>query len=465
MSTPLSVLIVEDSEDDALLLLRELSKGGYDPTFERVETPEAMSAALDKQNWDIVLSDYSMPNFSVPAALTLLNEKGLDLPLIVVSGKIGEDTAVEMMKAGALDYIMKDNLARLVPAIKRELYEADVRRKRNQAELELKQSHKRFAAVLDSMDAAVYVADMETYEILFLNHYLRRTIGDAIGKTCWETLYNYQSGPCDFCTNDRLLAPDGKPAGVHTWEFHHPINGLWYEMRDRAIPWVDGRIVRMKVAIDITQRKLAQEELQNSFEKLRKAMNGIIQAMAYTVETKDPYTAGHQQRVADLARAIADEMSLSRERIDGLRMAGVIHDIGKLTVPAEILSKPGKISKIELELIETHPQVGYDILKEIEFPWPVARILFQHHERMDGSGYPSGISGEEILVEARILAVADVVEAIASHRPYRPALGIEKALEEISRNRGVLYDPMAVDACLKLFHEKGFKFQQNRFSD
>ena len=180
--------------------------------------------------------------------------------------------------------------------------------------------------------------------------------------------------------------------------------------------------------------------------------------MALTVEMNDPFTAGHQRRVANLARAIATEMGLSRERVDGMRMAGFIHDLGKLSVPGEILSKPGRLTEIEFNLVKTHPQVGYDILKRVESPWPVAQIVLQHHERIDGSGYPTGLRGDEIMLEARILAVADVVEAMSSHRPYRPALGIDRALEEISRNRGLLYDPSAVDACLKVFTEKGFKF-------
>jgi putative nucleotidyltransferase with HDIG domain len=161
--------------------------------------------------------------------------------------------------------------------------------------------------------------------------------------------------------------------------------------------------------------------------------------------------------VANLARAISSEMGLPNENVEGIRIAGIIHDMGKILVPAEILSKPGRLTENEFGIIKSHPQVGYDILKNIDFPWPVAQIVLQHHERMDGSGYPQGLQSEKILLEARILAVADVVEAMASHRPYRAALGIDKALEEISRNSGVLYDPEAVNACLKLFNEKGFK--------
>lgn len=198
--------------------------------------------------------------------------------------------------------------------------------------------------------------------------------------------------------------------------------------------------------------------LQQAVENLRKTMSGIVQAMALTVETRDPYTAGHQRRVAELAQAIAREMGLSRDRIDGIQMAGVIHDLGKISVPAEILSKPGRISDPEFDIIKGHPQVGYDILKNIEFPWPVAKIVLQHHERIDGSGYPQGLTDENILLEAKIMGVADVVEAMASHRPYRPALGIDRALEEISEKKNIFYHPEVVDACVKLFRQWGFTF-------
>jgi putative nucleotidyltransferase with HDIG domain len=211
---------------------------------------------------------------------------------------------------------------------------------------------------------------------------------------------------------------------------------------------------------DIARRENAEAEVQSSLNKLRSAMGGVVQAMALTVERRDPYTAGHQRRVSDLARGVAAEMALTAHQIDGIRMAGLIHDLGKICVPAEILSKPGQLTEIEHTLIKDHPQVGYEILKEIEFPWPVAQIVLQHHERIDGSGYPVGLSGDDIIIEAKTLAVADVVEAMASHRPYRPTLGRDMALGEISQNRGVLYDPDVVDACMKLLQEKDFQFRQ-----
>ena len=209
---------------------------------------------------------------------------------------------------------------------------------------------------------------------------------------------------------------------------------------------------------DITKRKRVEEELSKSLEKLQKTFVDTINALVLALERRDPYTAGHQKRVANLACAIAIEMGLSKKKIAGIRMAGIVHDIGKIQIPTEILIKPEHLSDIEFVMIKTHPQVGFDILKEIDFPYPVAQIILQHHERLDGSGYPAGLSGEDIFLESRILAVADVVEAMSSHRPYRPALGITTALDEVKKYRGTIYDPQIVDACLKLFFEKKFRF-------
>jgi len=216
------------------------------------------------------------------------------------------------------------------------------------------------------------------------------------------------------------------------------------------------------VLYDITERKKAEEDLKETLESLRKAVGTTIQVMVTAVETRDPYTAGHQLRVADLAGAIATEMGLSKATIEAIRMASPIHDIGKLSIPAEILSKPTKLPEIEFALIKEHARQGYEMLKDVASPWPLAEIVYQHHERMDGSGYPRNLKGEEILMEARILAVADVVESMASHRPYRPALGLDVALEEIENNKGTLYDADVVDACLRLFREKGFQLEGSR---
>lgn len=251
---------------------------------------------------------------------------------------------------------------------------------------------------------------------------LAEIVGGGLQKEIMEYKIRRKDGEyLDFEIRSSLVYHDGKPSAI------------------------------MGVARDITERK-------QSVERLRKAVGATVRAMALVVETRDPYTAGHQRRVADLARSIASEMGLSKQQIDGIRTASAIHDIGKISVPTEILSKPTRLSDTEFSLIKLHPQSGYDVLKDIEFPWPVARMVLEHHERVDGSGYPNGLKGEDILLESRIIAVADVVEAIASHRPYRSALGIEAALEEIINSRGAQFDPDAVDACLRLFKEKGYTF-------
>jgi putative two-component system response regulator len=200
-------------------------------------------------------------------------------------------------------------------------------------------------------------------------------------------------------------------------------------------------------------------ELRHNVDRFQQAMEGFVQAISLAVEMRDPYTAGHQDRVADLSGAIAGKMGLSEDRIYGLRMAGVIHDLGKITIPGEILCKPGRLSGPEYEMIKTHVQSGYDILKKIDFPWPLADIVLQHHERLDGSGYPNGLAGDQILIEARILSVSDVFETIGSHRPYRPSLGVKKAMDELKENSGRLYDPDVVEACLSLVNQADFKLK------
>ena len=219
----------------------------------------------------------------------------------------------------------------------------------------------------------------------------------------------------------------------------------------------------MEAAGDITvalKSLRLEKELESSLTAVKKALTKSVEAIAYMSEMRDPYTAGHQRRVAKLASAIAMEMRMPEDQIEGIRVIGFLHDVGKLVVPAEILSKPGRINDAEFSLIKTHSSVGYEILKLLEFPWPVATAVLQHHERLDGSGYPGGLKSEQLTIEAEILAVADVVESMASRRPYREALGIEKALEEISEKKGRLYEPRVVDACLKIFQEKGFQFDE-----
>jgi putative nucleotidyltransferase with HDIG domain len=228
---------------------------------------------------------------------------------------------------------------------------------------------------------------------------------------------------------------------------------------------VDKRTAELALANDelsgkVLETRRSEDLLQSTLDRLERSLEGTFLALAATLEKRDPYMAGHQQRVTKLAVAIAQEMSLSWDKIEGLRFAGLVHDIGKITMPLEIMAKPGRLTKSEYQFVKDHPRFGFEMLKDIALPWPVAHIVLQHHERLDGSGYPEGLAGDAILPEARILAVADVVEAVCSLRPYRPALGLEKALEEVRKGRGFRYDARVVDACLKLFRDKRFSFKK-----
>ncbi len=326
----------------------------------------------------------------------------------------------------------------------------------------LRESERRFMDVLYSSPDAILLIDGEQF--IDCNEATARMLG-------------YSNRNEFLKTHPSELSPPTQPDGRNSFEKANEMMRIAFEEGFHQFEWehrrANGEDFLVEVSLtsivfhgknvihcmwrDLTERKLAEEELQQTLESLRKAVGTTIHALVSAVEVRDPYTAGHQIRSADLARAIAAEMGLSQERIKGIRMAGSIHDIGKLSVPADILSKPTKLPELEFRLIKEHAQKGFEMLKDVESPWPLAETVYQHHERMDGSGYPRHLKGEEIIMEARILAIADVVEAMASHRPYRPALGLNAALTEIENNKGTLYDADAVDACLKLFREKGYQ--------
>ena len=678
---------------------------------ERVETAAAMKKALQEKQWDIILCDYKIPKFSGAHAIALLQETNIDIPLIIVSGTIGEETAIECMRSGAHDYVMKNNLSRLCPAVGRELEEAEVIVQRKRMGEDLEESENKYRLSFENVTDVIYTIDKDL-NILSVSPSVERVLGykpqDFIGQpvsalgniltpesfeqaianisvilkgeTISLMVYRFiakdgtikygevsgspmmrngkiigiisvarniterkraenalqvsekyfkeitenssdiivitdKNGDIKYCSRSterftgykpeeligrnviRIIHPDdvkravgdfGKailakdsaiPNGfriVHKDGSERYFEGLGKNLLDNpsvagfimnvhdtterkqadealreserkykslidnfqdiiltinlegkitfasqsikeklgyesaetinmsildfvqeedhqrvmenlqkgmkgekitgfqiqvitksgkrvffesffSRVYKDGEVVGAQAIIkDITESKRAEEELKQSFERMRKALGATVQSISMIVEMKDPYTAGHQQRVSDLARSIATEMGLSADQRDFIRTASAIHDIGKISIPAEILSKSTKLTDMEFNLIKTHAQSGHDILKDIEFPWPVADVVLQHHERMDGSGYPQGLKGNDIFLEARIMAVADVVEAMASHRPYRPSLGIDCALDEISRNKGILYDADVVDACLKLFQEKGY---------
>jgi PAS domain S-box-containing protein/putative nucleotidyltransferase with HDIG domain len=326
---------------------------------------------------------------------------------------------------------------------------------RQRAAAELRQAAAKWRTTFDAIGDAVVLLDQEG-NIQQCNQAMADLVGkpfpEILGHRCYEVVHG-TSGPIDGCPMVRMRQSRQRD------ELVLAMGENWLKVTVDPILDDAGNLTgAVHLIADITRIKQAEAQVQHSLEKLQKALDGTVLAIANTVEMRDPYTAGHQRQVAQLAAAIAQEMGFSPERVEGMRVLGCLHDIGKIAIPAEILSKPGRLSPMELTLIQDHPRVGYEIIKDIDFPFPLAEGILQHHERLNGSGYPLGIKGPDIILEARILGVADVVEAMASHRPYRVSLGIDQALEEISRNRGILYDPEVVDICLKLFHEKGFSF-------
>lgn len=325
----------------------------------------------------------------------------------------------------------------------------------------LRDSPEFLRSIVDTSTISVICTDLE-HNVLYWNKGAEKIFGysadQIVGKKKTSILYmnDRQSREAlDRARNELLRTGQGTSCDL----MERTADGktLWVKLN--LMPQFNdhGEVVGMVgIGQDISELKQAEKKLGYSLKKLRRAVGGTIHAMALTVEKRDPYTAGHQRRATDLARAIGEEIGLSKDTIDGIRMAGVIHDLGKVYVPADILNKPGRLTKDEFMLIKRHPEAGYDIVKYVEFPWPIGQIVLQHHERLNGSGYPHGLKGSEICIEARIIAVADVVESMASHRPYRPALGIDRALEEIQKNRGTFYDPDVVDACVRLFCDKKY---------
>jgi len=454
----IKILIAEDSEDDALLLISRIKKDGFDPVYKRVDSLEAMRAALDKKEWNLVLSDYDMHDFSGLDALNLLRQKNSEIPFIIISGTVGEDVAVKTMRKGANDYLMKDNLARLVPSIKRELQETEIKKEHREALDELVRSEKRFKELAELLPAMIIETDLNN-KITFAN----RTFFKLTG---------YFSKDVDNGMHlHGIIVPEEKKKFKENLKRHEgrsvceytvlKKNGGRYPVIMYCVDIYNGnknRIGSRAVIVDITERRESEHEVEESYKRLQKTLNDIINTLASITENRDPYTSGHQKKVAYLAINISEELGLSAEETEALGTAAMVHDIGKITIPASILSKPGKVSDVEFKMIKTHSKAGYDIIKKIDFLYPIEKIVYQHHERLNGSGYPIGLKEKDIMIEAKILAVADVVEAMSSHRPYRPALGVNKALEEINKNKGTLYDLDVVNACTKLFTKKKFTF-------
>ncbi len=339
--------------------------------------------------------------------------------------------------------------------------ETDQSRLKSDAEAKVHECETKYQSIIDTMDVHVSLVD-RNFKILWANDKAKEIFGiDMEGRQCCE-VYNYgtesctESSPCLI----RQAFSGGTVQECKTKLVTTNGKKLYFQGKIQVVAWdEEGKPKAVaKIYNDITEHKQTEDELKDSMLQLRQNLSSTIQAMSRTVESRDPYTASHQRRTTDIACDIARLMGLDNQQVDIIRMAGVIHDIGKIAIPAAILSKPGKINQSEFSLIKQHPQTGFNILKGMNLG-PVADIVLQHHERMDGSGYPYGLRGDEILLEARVIGVADVIEAMASHRPYRPALGIDQAFDELKKKRGLLYDADVVDASVELFNDSGYTIQ------
>src|SRR5512135_287209 len=456
MNRELRVLMLEDTPTDAELAERELRKAGIGFTAMRVETRDAFVRALEEFHPDIILSDYKLPDFNGMAALEIVEREHPEVPVVMVTGALSDIEAVELIHAGAKDYVLKDRLARLAPAVQRALAGERSARARKAAEKALQESEAKFRALVESTSDWIWELNEHaayTYASPRVSDLLGYSVEEVIGKTPFDLMppEHAEQMKARF---DAIMA-ERKPFRLLENISLHKDGRVVY-LETSGAPMFDAQGVfkgYRGIDRDITERKEAEKERHASAQRVEQTLLQTIEAIASTVEARDPYTAGHQRRVAVLASAIARNMGLTDDVVHGIYLAASIHDLGKIRVPAEILSKPGDLSQIEFELIKNHPRSGYDIIKDVQFPWPIAQMLLQHHERLDGSGYPQGLKSDQILLEAKILAVADIVEAMSSHRPYRASLGMGTALEEITQRRGVLYDAAVVDSCLILFSE------------
>ena len=451
------ILIVEDERIIAEDIERTLQNFNYEVISVVSSGVDAIRIVRDKKP-DMVLMDIVLDGDMNGVEVAEKIRKVHRVPIIYLTAYADEKTLTNAKVTDPFGYILK-------PFDERELRTTiEMAFYKYKMENALVESEKFLRHIIDIDPNIIFVKDLD-FKYVLVNKAMSELYGipieKMIGKTDLElanisnlTLIEAKR----YHSDDKFVINTGKPKFIIEAPFTFKRGKRkWFQTNKVPITLKNSQRGILGVAVDITARKETEEELKKSVKKLKRIFEETVSCLVTAVEIRDPYTAGHQRRVSKLAVEIGKVLGLEEEMLEGIRIAALIHDIGKINIPAEILSKPGKLTEAEFNLIKIHPQAGYDIIIPIEFPWPVADIILQHQERFDGSSYPFGLKGEEIKLEARIIAVADVIEAMASHRPYRPALGIEKALHEIITNKGILYDPQVVDACVKIFREDNFK--------
>ena len=464
-AVPLRVLCLEDDPRDAELMLERLVSDGFDVDMKVAATREEFCRLLAAADYDVILADYTLPDFDAPRALEAASAAGVSVPFICVSGTVGEDQAVELLKQGAADYVLKDRMGRLSFAVRRALTSA-------REATALRASQERLEQLFEHMADAVIVHDGN---LILANPAAHRDFGypedvDMAGMDL-DSLTHPNSRAAAHAVEARVRE-DGMAVGPFELKLLRTDGTTWYAEAIVSSLVTDGRIVFQSTLRDLTERRRREEELiayraqleqlleerGRSLEAARSALFSVTAVISRTVEIRDPYTAGHQRRVAELATAIAWQLAIPGEELEEIAIAAAIHDIGKVSIPAEVLSKPAALSALEFELVKTHSQAGYDIISSARLKGAVPELVLQHHERCDGSGYPRGLTGDQLLTGSKIIMVADVVEAMSSHRPYRSALGVEAAREEIAAGAGTKYDGAVVRACLDVL-DAGFAFE------
>ncbi|MFP4481449.1 MAG: HD domain-containing phosphohydrolase [Thermovirgaceae bacterium] len=464
----MKVLYVEDDLRDTDLVVRAMAKRAPHIGIDNVTSIEEARKRLEgTRQYDLVLADLHLPDGTGLDLLREIRTREIPIAVVILTGHGDEETVVSVIKAGADDYLPKrPGFTDLLPQT-------------------LEDAFNRFDIVraLRVRPLRVLYAEHDTADIDLTSRHIKNFARHikleiaASGKEALERLPASKEEPCpwDVFLLDYRLPGENSFDVLKTIRIERQLDLPVILVTGQGDEDIAAQAMRLGAADYIVKNsnylhrlpaliesayssasiKREKAALKESEKRYRELFEGMLLSLGKLTEVRDPYTSGHQQRVADLATAIAGKMELEPDRIEGINAAGILHDIGKLTIPAEILTKPATLNELEYRLVKLHPQTGYDILKEIKFPWPLPEMVLQHHERLDGSGYPQGLSGEDIMLEARILAVADVFEAMSSFRPYRAALGMAEALDEIQSGSGILYDEKVVAACVELI-EDGF---------
>ena len=468
-----AVLLAVDDRPDNLFVLEQVV-GAYLPEIKMItaESAEAGLALVATEAIDGALIDVQMPGMNGIEMCRRLKadpRTALIHVILVTAHRATPELKAQGLEAGADDFIAKpiDNVelaAKLRVMLRLRAAEQALRRERDHLEAmvqertqALRDAEYRYRTLFKAASDAMFINDLEG-RLMEVNEEACRRLGYTREELLHLTVTDVATPETVARRPEILEQLQAKDSLVFENDLVTREGRIIPTETSSRLMEFQGQPAVLSIARDITERQRAAEALKESLARVTEVQDGTIQALVTVTEARDPYTAGHQRRVTQLACAVARELGLPADRVAGLRVMGLLHDLGKISIPAEILSKPGKLSATEFGFIKSHAQAGYEIVKEIQFPWPVAEVILQHHERMDGSGYPRGLTGPDIILEARILAVADVVEAMSSHRPYRAALGLDQALEEIAQKKGILYDPEVADACIKVCTAGNFSF-------